>query len=44
MISTLNAEELTLMSSVIGKVVGILQNNKLMSTTSEKKIRKIVIE
>lgn len=43
-ISTLNAEELTLMSSVIGKVVGILQNNKLMSTTTEKKIRKIVIE
>lgn len=43
-IKTLSAEEVSLMSGVIGKVVGILQNNKLMSTTAEKKIRKIEIE
>lgn len=43
-IKALSAEELTLMSSIIGKVVSLLQNNKLKSTTEEKKIRKIVIE
>jgi hypothetical protein len=43
-IKTLSEEELSLMSGVIGKVVGILQNNKIMSTSAEKKIRKIVIE
>ncbi|HSN66009.1 MAG TPA: MarR family transcriptional regulator [Fusibacter sp.] len=43
-ISTLSAEEMSLMSGVIGKVVSILQNNKLMSVPTDKKIRKIVIE
>ena len=43
-IKTLSGEEMSLMSGVIGKVVSILQNNKLKSTTEEKKIRKIVIE
>ncbi len=42
-ISSLSAEELTLMSGVIGKVVAILQNNKRISVTPEKKIRKIEI-
>jgi len=42
-ISTLSAEELTLMSGVIGKVVAILQNSKRISVTTEKKIRKIEI-
>ncbi|HAS73035.1 MAG TPA: MarR family transcriptional regulator [Clostridiales bacterium UBA8960] len=43
-ISTLSAEELTLLSGVIGKVVAILQNNKPLSVATEKKIRKIEIE
>ena len=43
-ISTLSAEELTLLSGVVGKVVAILQNNKQLSVATEKKIRKIEIE
>lgn len=43
-IKALSAEEMSLMSGVIGKVVSILQNNKRMSVPTDKKIRKIVIE
>lgn len=43
-ISTLKADELTLMANVVSKIVVLLQNKQVSKTTAEKKIRKIEIE
>ena len=40
----LKSEEITLLTSVVTKVVGLLQDNPVELPETEKKIRKIVIE